>query len=516
MQRMSAPTISAPTVATLIAASLFFLLLLACTYVAPLTFDDAYNSNVALSLAKGRGYGTYTGGSFVAFNPLISTGVFFIAPFALPLRLLGPSIDITQLYSLVVTFLFFSISLHQASKLHRYLPLVVIVLSATFLVNGKTDLVANTQVAGIPAPPYGLWFQCIGNMAGTWALIAATLGCVSRTGSKRVRIAIIFFCMAFACNAKIIHALPGGIALLTLLLCSPKRYWQAVAVGYVGILIGMQADSWLAWLTLGSASFQVHRANAQGFVASNIGVYAQLLRSPSIDGLQEIVGTIPANFPAAIASAGRALCLFTALVAGVLLVGCAVNRGTRYSKELFHVSLVCGSAGAAVLVWWSGIPLAPERFLTCVPPLIVMSLAAAFLAVFQGVSFAWRVGVSLGMGALTAYGVYQTVEQFLAAGRIGKIVRAEQREVANLIKVESHGDKKSPLCGEGWWHPHEISFLTASPRTISCALDRARRVVIPKHIFPVEVSSQMVSLHCEPRFSGTYYDVAFCRRLNPP
>jgi hypothetical protein len=118
----------------------------------------------------------------------------------------------------------------------------------------------------------------------------------------------------------------------------------------------------------------------------------------------------------------------------------------------------------------------------------------------------------LGVGAFLVHSINQAERRGAFNSTIGKAVRTEQGEVARLVKSESTRQKKKSLCGEGWWYPHEISFLTGSPKAISCGVDRALGVVIPKHIFPADIASQLVSQRCEKTFSGAYYDLVFCAR----
>jgi hypothetical protein len=119
----------------------------------------------------------------------------------------------------------------------------------------------------------------------------------------------------------------------------------------------------------------------------------------------------------------------------------------------------------------------------------------------------------LGVGASLIYSSSQVVQRGVFDSKIGEAIREEQRDVAHVIRSKSVREKKKPLCGEGWWYPHEILFLTGSPKTVSCGADRALGVVIPKHIFPAAIASQLISERCEKTFSGTYYDLAYCARV---
>jgi hypothetical protein len=309
-----------------------------------------------------------------------------------------------------------------------------------------------------------------------------------------------------------VHALPAATALAVVFVCSPKTRWLAVLAGYIGIYVGVKADTWLAWITLGAEGFQAHKVTAKGFVSSNLGVYSQFLASPSIASLLDILATIPKNLAAAKSYVGGELLSATALTLIGLGSLAAAARRALCQREMLHVLLAFAAASTAVVIWWSGMPSAPTRFLTSVAPLSVVSLAAAIVALLSSCRTLWRTVVMLGVGIFLIYSTSQLEHRGGFDSRVGQAVREEQREVAQVLRITSAREKKKPLCGEGWWYPHEISFLTASPKTISCGVDRASGVVIPKHIFPAEIASQLFSERCEKAFSGAYYDLAYCRR----
>lgn len=511
---MRTPSILAPLTlqsATFSAAALFLALLAFFAWQTPLTFDDAFNANVALSLAKGRGYGTHTGGSFVGFNPLITSGAFFISPLALPLLFVKPSITLIQCYSLGVTYLFFGITLYFSWRIQRYIPLILIVFSAAFLMHGKTDIVEHTQAASLPAPPYGLWFQFLGNLPGTWALIAATTICASKAGSPLLRHLLVFCCAAFACNAKMVHALPMAIALGAAFTCAPKRLWSLVLVGCLGILAGVKGDSWLAWVALEPEDFQMHRAAAQSFVTRNLPAYSRFFEAPSIGGFIDIVAQIPKNLGAMSGYVGEGLLIvmiFSLCMVAILL---SVARRSPPPRELLVVLIANGAAAAAVIAWWASMPGAPTRFLTSAAPLVAATSAAACAVVLSYGGTWWRALTVTTVGAVVTYSLFQGLDAATASSHTGSVVRAEQQEVARLVRAKSTGHRKQPLCGDAWWYPHEITFLNGAPKTISCALDRARRVVIPKHIFPAQVITERISPLCHTAFSGLYYELALCK-----
>jgi hypothetical protein len=516
MRISSTSTVITPKSLTCIAGTLFLVLLATFAFLTPLTFDDGYNATVALSFAKGRGYGTHTGGIFQAFNPLITTGAFFIAPFSLLLMLVGinsahSQLVLVQSYSLAVTFLFFSIALYYAQRIHRHLPLTLIFLSAVFLVHGKTDVVPQTSVASLPSPPYGLWFQFLGNMSGTWALIAGITASVSSGGSRWLRYVLVFLCAAFACNAKMVHVLPSTVAFVTLCVVAPSRFWALALCGFAGIAVGAKGDTWLAWMSLTPEAFQAYRVTAQSFVASNVSVYSQLFSSPSVEHVATILATIPSNIPGACSYVGGLL-LIAALGVSVVAGSLRVIRRDVFAGELMFLFVACAAAALTVILWWASMPAAPTRFLTSAPPLVVMAAAVAFTAVWNSKLVAWRVGGCVSVAVIALSFAYQGLGNMVAASRTGVLVRKEQLEVATLVRAESERYKARPLCGAGWWYPHEISFLTGSPKTIACEHDRATRVVVPKHIFPAAVGAQLSSKGCPSVFTGAYYDLALCQR----
>jgi len=502
--------LDAPLVSTGLAALILFLGLFALASNAPLTFDEGFNANVALSLAEGLGYATHVGGDVFPFNPLISTGSLYIAPFSLALILAGPGITTVHLYSLAVTFFFFVVALLYSSRFHRYLPLMLLLMSAAFLFHGKSDLVPGSPITSIPEPPYGLWYQFLGNMAGAWAAIAAILAATAPGLRQSKHLPVLFLCAVFACNAKMIHALPLTVGLTTIFALAPRLQWRSLVTGLGGVFVGIKLDRLLAASTLNSADLQRHAEAARAFFRENLGFYVDFLNAPSAMVFRSIVENIGMNLREGVRYSGESLLMGMILLVGfsaliLLRIKDLPNRGA-FGRLLAALSV----SSITVLLWWAGIPDAPVRFLTPVAPFAVGAAAVAFVVVCRGTT-GWR---RAAIGCATVYLLALTVVEHLpslrAATELGEGVGREQRIAADISAQVAAKLPNRFLCGDGWWYPHEIVFLSGSPKTTRCGGTSPRLVVIPKHIFPGDVRAQLSTPGCRDVIRGAFYDVSVC------
>jgi len=502
----------APGKSAILVAVLFLHLLLFFALQTPLTFDDAFNANVALSVAQGNGYGTHVGGEFVPFNPYISTGALFIAPLSVVLHVLGTSISTVAVYSLLVAFFFFSMALVYSWRLHRYAPLMIVILSAAFLADGKTDLVGGTKTPNLPAPVYGLWFQFLGNMSGIWSAMAAIILCAGVDRARFRDLVVIFACTTFACNSKVVHALPCAVMLAVLCISLPRVMWPAFLVGLLGICAGVRADAWFAKAALDAESFDRYRASAREFFIMNQGFYVGFLRSPSWQGVTSIVENIVNNWWSAVRYVGRPLVLAAFVTMCVCLASYrAATRPMRRGLLRLVFALLCASVG--VILWWSGLPGAPTRFLTSVAPLLTVATASALCVALCSAPRVRR-GVSIVVvAACVAVASYRIVHRAPKALAFGRAVRTEQIKVAQIAKEARELDSTKLVCGMGWWYPHEISFLSGSPSTIPCGANFGALSVLPKHIVPREVIPIIRPSSCRKDFSGKFYNLAVCGPL---
>lgn len=511
MLKSRATSASFPATATVLTAALFFLALLLVAFKAPLTFDEGFNANVALSLAQGLGYGTHAGGAFTPFNPRVSTGLLFIAPFSIPLILAGPSIAILQVYSLGLTSLFLGIALIYGFRIHRCFPLVLLLLSATYLFHGKSDLVPGSSVPSIPEPPFGLWHQFLGNMAGAWAAIAAVIiAAAAPVLTRSKHLVVLFLCAVFACNAKMMHTLPLAVALVTLLVCTPRLSWPAVLIGLCGVLVGMKLDPTVAALTMSASELKEYRAAALEFFLEYQGTYVEFFSAPSMAYLDYILKNIGAQWRGAVeyVESGLFVLLFVSAFVGV--VAQLRTKATASTGVVIRLVGALVLSSLAVIVWWAGIPEAPIRFLTPIAPLVVGATAAAVVAACS-LARGWGRGVVCCLaGYLVVATMVGRIEPVRSAMSIGMTVREEQVVVAGVSKQISSESPPKPLCGAEWWYPHEISFLADSPTTTWCGANFPRLVVVPKHIYPAGIGAAMLAEGCGGTSLGTFYDLAVC------
>ncbi len=446
----------------------FVALLLFLSSRTPMTFDDAFNANVALSLANGDSYATRYGDSITPFNPYISTGSFFISPYSIILRFFGPNHFGLQAYSLGVSLIFFSISVWFA-RIGRMLPFLLIAFSVVFLVHGKTDLIDPTIVTNLSSPLFGLWFQFLGNMAGSWALVAATLACAHGCSASNRRLGVIFGLSAFAVNAKMVHALPLMVATFMLLLTSALRSWRQVLCAIAGGGVGLRSDSWMAWFFLDAEQFLQYQNNAKAFFVKYQGLYSELLLSPRWDLFLTVIKTIPARFGPAVEYVGLPLLVAAGLATAISIGGSVNSEPTCSVRSIRRAQLAIVAAACAVLLWWCGMPQAPSRFLTVVPPLLVSAVAVGLGGLLETrPSIHPQVTRAIFLVILCFVG-WTAVSYCRVSSRRSYALRLEQQNVASMVKELGGTDRRKRLCGEGWWYPHEISFLTGSPDTIPCS-----------------------------------------------
>src|SRR6185369_14041530 len=94
-------------------------------------------------------------------------------------------------------------------SLHVHSPpaaLATAILVPFMLWQGKNDRIVTGNI--IPAPPFGYWYQPLGNMPGMLALaLAMSLLLEPRPATMNRRIAIVAL-VVFAVNAKLMHLVP--------------------------------------------------------------------------------------------------------------------------------------------------------------------------------------------------------------------------------------------------------------------------------------------------------------------
>jgi hypothetical protein len=504
------PTTSMKRYVPLIPLFLFGFFLFYISRFIPLTFDDAFNANVSLSFATGRGYATHAGEIPIPFNPRISTGMLFIGPYSAIIWAFGASIGGLQAYSLLVSFFFFTIAWWQARKIDSGFALILIIFSFLFLKLGKTDLVTGTAIPNLPPPPYGFWIQFLGNMAGIWAVIGTILLCSADSPTSLRRLLATFCLTVFAVNAKIIHALPLIVALGILLLGRTRQTRWGVFVAILATLLGVRSEPLIAWINLDSEQFHQYEDGARAFFDAYQGLYRELLLSPRWELCKTILGTIPMRIGLAAEYIGLPLLIVYGFVVTVSVVGFLHSKDTATTKILVRAELAMAAAALAVVLWWCGMPQAPSRFLSVVAPLLVTAAAAASARLLQTYLWIHRPAVFVFLLIVMPLFCWSSMQHDIPALRWAYAVRREQQQVNLIVKENRVGDTLMPLCGHDWWYPHEISFLIGKPVTISCSRRTPRVVVMPRHIFPDTIRNVLISSDCTTVHSGEFYEVAHC------
>jgi hypothetical protein len=385
-------------------------------------------------------------------------------------------------------------------------------LSVVFLYHGKTDLVGNVVTPNLAEPVYGFWYQFLGNMSGTWALIAAVAVMVSQARQSFLRLTLIAFLSTFAVNSKLVHALPLFAAAVTFFLFAPKSNFLRLSASIVGVFIGAKLNRWIAFMELDRLSFEQMNAASAVFMSGNLPEYTHFFDSPSATLLLRMIKRIPENGENAISFVGLPLVLLYVATVLVVLFSFVLSCHEKINRAAFKAFLAFSTSSIAVIIWWSTMSSAPTRFLSSAPPLIV----AAIVTGLCSISFRRNFGgtalkISLAIIALIVFLQLRLNFYSLSASiKRGREARAEQIAVRRVVLDADSHERKLPLCGLDWWQPHETAFLISSARTVSCLVSETTLAVVAKHIYPSAVSTTFDS--CIPLYEGRFYDVRKCFR----
>jgi hypothetical protein len=445
----------------------FVLVAAACM---PMSYDDAYNATVPLNLLRGKGYSTSFPGP-ARFDPEISSGAAFLAPAAVPMALFGAGMRSPMLYTGLLSL---ALYLFLLRSLHEHAPRAA--LSTALLVpftlwHGKNDTVV--MESALPPPPFGYWYQLLGNLPGLLALALAMSLLLERRPLNAGRALVVAALTFFAVNAKAMHAVPlAAMVLLFVMLPADASDGSAAAPsrrGRVAIALGLLAAGWcglrfnrgLAWLFLDGQAFRGFADRETASLARASGMTGLLSIAPARLPLW-LLRTVTWNALRAVQFLGGAV-QGTMIVAALVATALAAWRAVRRCP-LARLTLVLLAGAGAHLAWWACAPSHPTRRLTAVAGLACFALAGG-LALWHGARDAnparrrprariwWgALGLLCAAGApnlLAALGGWSALREY----------RNEQHGAAAALERLAAAHPDAAFCSPGWYVPRELTYL---------------------------------------------------------
>ncbi|RLE25976.1 MAG: hypothetical protein DRJ65_06555 [Acidobacteria bacterium] len=440
----------------------FLVLLLWLTTSMPLSYDDAFNANVAKNLAEGEGFATNYGGPKL-LNPRISTGALFLAPLAVPLRLFGQTTQMPMAYSIAANGILLILILWLARKADERLPLAIICSLVMLCSQGKNDIVIPGNT--LPSPPWGYFYQFLGNMPGILALVG--LGLIltlEELGIKR----IIMGCglALFAVNCKAMHLIVFAAMVTSMIgFCAVDYHRKDVSKGRMRFLISI---SWilacgfigavlqraLAWFWMSETAFVQHVQLANRFF-SLTNVTLRLSDIFTVAGFSETIERILKRAPLAEEYLGGWTTLLPVTLLLILTTVTALRRGGSRNSRAGLIFLIPALIHTA---WWLTAPGSTHiRHFTPVP--VLLATAVAF-SVIQLSTFSHRTryfGILLGL-----FAIFSSVYNNLGSLSALPSLRAHRRDQITVSRELNALRATSPgiiLYGAGWWFPRDQEFL---------------------------------------------------------
>jgi hypothetical protein len=443
----------------------FFVLLAAARM--PMSYDDAYNATVPLNLVRGHGYATSFAG-LEPFNPSISSGAAFLAPAALPIALFGAQMHWPMLYAALLCL---TLSSFLLRSMHTHSPqaaLAAALLAPFMLWQGKNDVVALGDV--LPPPPFGYWYQLLGNLPGILALALAMSLLVERAPRRAARSIAIVALVLFGVNAKVMHIIPlAAMAAMWAALpldrrdSTPATRARLRRLGLALVLIaagwlGLRLNRMLAWLVLDGATFRNVLASENALLEGRVPALPSL-RPAELFAFAKIFSW---NCLRAVPFLGGAL---QAPMTFVLLVTTALTA-RRFAAEssLARLALVLLAGAAAHFGWWV-MSSAAFRHLTPVAGL-------AWLALGCGLGLSWLDLRRHAAGTFARHGLlWGCLLALLCVAGAPNLVAAlggwkelrdhknEQLSATAALERLVEGYPDAAFCSSGWYVPRELTYL---------------------------------------------------------
>jgi hypothetical protein len=449
----------------------------------PMSYDDAFNAMVPLNLARGNGYAS----SFVGiepFDPAISSGAAFLAPAALPIAAFGADMRWPMLYTAALCL---TLYLFLLRSLHQHAPPAA--LATAFLVpftlwQGKNDTVVPGNI--LPPPPFGFWYQLLGNLPGVLAL-ALAMSLLLQRGPVTVRRSIaIAMLIAFAVNAKLMHVVPLAAMVVAWVVfpadhpdtaagATPRLRRLAIALGLLAAgWCGLRFNRILAWLLLDGGAFDTFVGNETAFIDKRSGI-ATLLSNP-LASPRAFVKLIVWNALRSVPFLG--VLQAPMMAAGLVATAVIAWRSARQSS-VARLALVFLAGAAAHFTWWVCVPSPPTRHLTVVAALACFAMGCGFGLPWGGLGSSTagtvhrsRIAWGAALGLLCAAGASGP---FGALGAWGELreYRSQQQGAAAALDRLAGKYPDAAFCGSGWWVPRELTYL-APAGTEYCDLNAVR------------------------------------------
>lgn len=437
----------------------------------PMSYDDAFNATLPLNLLRGNGYASHFG-RIIPFDTAVTSGAAFLSPAGLPMAVFGTGMQWPMLYAGALCL---ALYLWLLNNLHRHTPqaaLATAILVPFVVWHGKNDPVVGGDF--LPAPPFGYWYQLLGNLPGLLALAVAMSLLLDRAPITAKRFVAIVGLAVFAVNAKAMHLVPLVAMVLTWAALpsevgttvpgsAPRLRRLAIALGLLAAgCFGLCLNRVLVWVFLNGEAVESFVANETALLSAKSGTAA--LASSRLTTLPHLLAKSIARNP------GRARDFLgdglqvAAMLAALIATAVAALQSTRQSS-VARLGLVFFVGAAAHFIWWVSLPAAPTRHLTPVPGLVCFAVGCGFGLWWVGVRptpadahrrrrIAWSVALALlcavgtprlsaALGAWNELREYRN-QQLIAAAVLNRLV-AEYPDAA--------------FCAPGWWVPRDLTYL---------------------------------------------------------
>ncbi len=468
----------------------------------PMSYDDAFNATLPLNLLRGNGYSSHFDG-IEPFDPAISSGAAFLGPAALPMGLFGTGMQWPMLYTGVLCL---ALYLCLLRRLHRHAPpaaLATAILVPLTLWQGKNDRVVTGDI--LPAPPYGYWYQLLGNLPGLLALALALTLLVKPGPMPARRWIAILALAAFGVNAKLMHVIPlvamvvawavlpsgdGGTA-STPTMRRRRRFTVGLSV-LAAAWCGFWFNRALAWTFLDRAAFtQFATQETQFLIAHNPAAVLLSVPRSALPGV--LTNALLQNAPRAFDLFGGQL-QFAVTLAGLVAAGAvALRQGRRHA--IARLGLVFTAGAVAHFLWWVCLPDSRSHHLTPVFGLVCFALGCGFGSWHPSGSDGprWRqVAWGAALALVCAVGAPRVVGALGAWGEL-RAYRNQQINAAATLRRLAGEYPDATFCAPGWWLPRQLMYL-APEDTRYCNLNRFSRdapgrriLMLSTNLWPMEL-----------------------------
>ncbi len=468
----------------------------------PMSYDDAFNATLPLNLLRGKGYASHFGG-LEPFDPAISSGAAFLAPAALPMRLFGTGTQWPMLYTAALCLALYLCLLRRLHRAAPWAALATAILVPFRLWQGKNDQVVAGNI--LPGPPFGYWYQLLGNLPGLLALVVA-MSLLVKPGPLALRrwVAVLGL-TAFAVNAKVMHLIPLVAMVVTWALMpsgdfsaasqptSARRRRAAIGLSLLAAgWCGFWFNRALAWIFLDGAAFRDFATQETQFLIAH-NPAAALLSVPGAALPGVLTDALLRNAPRAFDLFGGRLQVAVTL-AGLLATGAVALRQVRQCA-IARLGLVLIAGAAAHFTWWVCQPEPRSHHLTPVPGLACFALGCGFGLWRPSMTDAYRwrqVKWGATLALVCAVGAPRVVGALGGWGELREYRNQQINAAATLGRLAGEYPDAA-FCAPGWWVPRQLTYL-APADTRYCDINRLSRdapgrriLMLATNLWPTEL-----------------------------